>query len=293
MTTPTAVRDMKIISTIKQMQSYSMETKRSGQRIALVPTMGSLHEGHLSLIKRARELADIIVVSIFVNPTQFAPDEDLINYPRNFDYDCELCEKHGVDVIFAPPVSEMYAGNHSVWVSEEQLSQTLCGRSRPGHFRGVTTVVAKLFNITLPNYAIFGQKDAQQALIIKKITRDLNFPLEIIISPIIREPNGLAMSSRNRYLSRDAKQAASVIYRELKAAKDRLKINGVNKIDSIVEGISHAIRAEGGIIDYVKALDADNLKAISPSTQIILLAVAVKFEKARLIDNVLVYLPTT
>ncbi|MBU8901950.1 MAG: pantoate--beta-alanine ligase, partial [Victivallales bacterium] len=199
---------MEIIKTIANMQEYSRQARRDGKRIGVVPTMGYLHSGHVSLIDRARAEADVLIVTLFVNPTQFAPGEDIKDYPRDFRHDCELCEAHGADVLFAPIPEEMYYPDQSVWINEEKLSQKLCGTSRPVFFKGVCTVVAKLFNITLPDFAVFGQKDAQQALIIKRMVRDLNFPVEVIICPLVREKDGMAMSSRNRYLNADERRNA-------------------------------------------------------------------------------------
>ena len=201
---------MEIFRKVADMQAFAKKSIREGKKIALVPTMGFLHEGHLSLIDRACAEADVVIVSIFVNPTQFGPTEDLDKYPRDFQRDKDLCEARGASAIFAPEPAEMYYPDRSIWVDEEKLSKKLCGKSRPIHFRGVCTVVSKLFNICLPDVAIFGQKDAQQALIIKRMVRDLNFPVEIIVSPLIRESSGLAMSSRNKYLSEEQKKDAEV-----------------------------------------------------------------------------------
>jgi len=202
---------MRTIKTISEMQAFSGEARRSGKRIALVPTMGYLHEGHLSLMDKAAELAEVVVVSIFVNPTQFAPTEDFAAYPRDLERDSTRCERRGVHAIFSPDASEMYAPDASTWVVEERLSKGLCGLARPTHFRGVTTIVAKLFNAVLPDFAVFGQKDAQQAKVIQRMTRDLNFPVEIVVASIVREHDGLAMSSRNSYLSQAERQRALAI----------------------------------------------------------------------------------
>ncbi len=269
---------MKIIRTIPEMQNFSFNARRSGQTIAAVPTMGFLHDGHLSLIERAHAEADLVVVSIFVNPTQFAPNEDLAKYPRNFERDCALCEQHKVAAIFAPDSHAIYEPEHSTWVVEENLSLPLCGKSRPTHFRGVTTVVAKLFNAILPDIAIFGQKDAQQALIIRRMVLDLNFPIKIIVAPLVREPDGLALSSRNRFLSDDERQRALVISQTL------LGLTAEN-IDP--KTIKSQISSTGGTIDYVEILDADTLQAVNPNTTEILVAAAVFFGTTRLIDNIL------
>ena len=192
---------MKVFETICEIREFSLERKRSGLSVGFVPTMGFLHEGHLSLVDEARRRSDVVVVSIFVNPTQFGPNEDLDSYPRNFERDAELCESRGVDAIFAPSASEMYPVANTTWVEESSLTGMYCGESRPTHFCGVTTVVAKLFNAVSPDVAVFGEKDYQQAAVIKKMVADLNFGVEIVVAPIVRESDGLALRSRNKYLS--------------------------------------------------------------------------------------------
>lgn len=268
---------MKIIRTISEMQECSRKERLEGKRIGVVPTMGYLHDGHLSLVDRARELADFVVVTIFVNPTQFGPFEDLDKYPRDFERDCEQCMAHGVGAIFAPSADDMYYPGHSTWVTEEALTPDLCGSRRPNHFRGVTTVVAKLFNAVLPDVAVFGQKDAQQALVIRRMVRDLNFPIEIVIAPLVREADGLAMSSRNRYLSPEERRRALAISRILLGLTPG-KVNA----DMIWDGITKA----GGRVDYVEVRDADTLGEITADTREILVAVAAYFGSTRLIDNV-------
>src|SRR5690349_1484008 len=198
------------------MRLASRASRQSGKRISFVPTMGALHEGHLSLVRAARASSDVVAASIFVNPTQFGPNEDLANYPRSFERDCQMFEREGVDVVFAPSVEEMYAAGAVTWVTVEELSSKLDGRSRPGHFRGVTTVVAKLFHIVEPDKAFFGQKDAAQVAIVKRMVRDLDLPLEIVVGPIVREPDGLAMSSRNAYLTPSERKQALVLSRALR-----------------------------------------------------------------------------
>lgn len=273
------------------MQEYAREQRLSGKRIAVVPTMGYLHEGHMSLIDVARKAADVVIVTIFVNPTQFGPNEDLDKYPRDFDRDRELCEARGAQAIFAPEADAMYCPDRSTWVNEEMLSRGLCGKSRPVHFRGVTTVVAKLFNATLPDVAVFGQKDAQQALIIKRMVRDLNFPVEIIVAPIVREPDGLAMSSRNRYLSEDERTRATALSKALFAARLRLEECGMPELpESVTDEIRMSIEAAGGKVDYIEMLDAETLEPVSVSTQQVLIAIAVFFGTTRLIDNVMITL---
>lgn len=281
---------MELIKTIEAMQRFSKDAARQGRKVGVVPTMGYLHDGHVSLIKQARKLADVVIVTIFVNPTQFGPNEDLDKYPRDFERDWMLCEQNGADAIFAPAPDEMYCPDSSTWVTEEKLSRSLCGKSRPVHFRGVTTVVAKLFNATLPDVAVFGQKDAQQAMIIKRMTRDLNFPVEIVVAPIVRETDGLAMSSRNKYLSADERKRALAISASLRDAEEMLKVEGRKALDGIAEKIKEQITAANGKIDYVEILDAENLELVSASTNTVLIAVAAFFGATRLIDNILINL---
>lgn len=281
---------MELIKTIKEMQRFSKNAARQGKKIGVVPTMGYLHDGHASLIRQARKLSDVVIVTIFVNPTQFGPNEDLDKYPRDFERDWMLCEQNGADAIFAPAPAEMYCPDSSTWVTEEKLSRGLCGKSRPVHFRGVTTVVTKLLNATLPDVAVFGQKDAQQAMIIKRMTRDLNFPVEIIVAPIVRETDGLAMSSRNKYLSADERKRALAISASLRDAEKTLEAEGGKALDGIAEKIAERIAASGGKVDYVEILDAENLEQVSASTNTVLIAVAAFFGATRLIDNALINL---
>lgn len=279
---------MEIINAPDAMQRQALAWRKKGMKIGIVPTMGFLHDGHMSLIDRARKECDILVVSIFVNPTQFGPNEDLDKYPRDFKHDCELCNAHKVDCIFAPTPEMMYAEDHSTWVVEEKLSRPLCGKSRPIHFRGVATVVNKLFNITQAEVAVFGRKDAQQAMIIKRMVRDLNMPVEIIVAPLVRDKDMVAMSSRNRYLSAEEREAARVISRSLLQAERELAGNGCRNIDEIVRNIKDNISSAGGRVDYVEALDGYNLEPLSSSSTSILLAVAAYFGTTRLIDNIMV-----
>lgn len=276
---------MEIFRKVSEMQAFAKNAVREGKKIALVPTMGFLHEGHLSLIDIACRNADVVIVSIFVNPTQFGPTEDLDKYPRDFQRDKDLCEARGASAIFAPEPDEMYAPDRSIWVDEEKLSKKLCGKSRPIHFRGVCTVVSKLFNICLPDVAVFGQKDAQQALIIKRMVRDLNFPVEIIVAPLIREANGLALSSRNKYLSDAERENALSLSRSLRMAEDFINKGGSYK--DAVSLMRDEITACHGEIDYIECLDADNLEEPSDNTGSVLIALAVKFGTTRLIDNIL------
>ena len=278
---------MKTVKTVEEMQAYSHEMQASGKRIALVPTMGYLHEGHLALVDAAHRHADIVVVSIFVNPTQFAPGEDLNSYPRNFERDCKLCKLRRVDAVFAPAAEEMYPEENTTWVTEESLTGVLCGESRPTHFRGVTTVVTKLFNIIMPDIAIFGEKDFQQAAVIKKMTKDLNFNIEIITVPIIREEDGLAMSSRNKYLSETERKQATSIYKALKRAEEAILAGGGNpKI--ITDEITRRITQNGGEIDYVAMMNPKTLQPVSDAASDTLIAVAAYFGNTRLIDNIVI-----
>jgi pantoate--beta-alanine ligase len=277
---------MEIIKKISDMQEFSRRARLDGKRIGVVPTMGFLHSGHTSLIDRARAEADVLIVTLFVNPAQFAPNEDLDTYPKDFKRDCELCEAHGADVLFAPTPDEMYYPDQSVWINEEKLSQKLCGASRPVFFRGVCTVVAKLFNITLPDFAVFGQKDAQQALIIKRMVRDLNFPVEIIIGALVREKNGMAMSSRNRYLDKDERRNALAISKALHQVEKDIVTFHIHNKEKIMIAISKQIISAGGEVDYVSIYDAETLDDISEKSKKILIACAASFGKARLIDNV-------
>ncbi len=282
---------MKIITSIPDMQCYARQQRRAGKTIAVVPTMGYLHDGHLSLIDAAQQQADIVVVTIFVNPTQFAPNEDLATYPRDFERDCQLCRQRGVDALFAPANEAVYAPDHSTWVMETELSKPLCGKSRPEHFRGVTTVVTKLFNAVLPDVAVFGQKDAQQAAVICRMVRDLNFPVKIIVSPLIRETDGLAMSSRNKYLSPSERQRATAIFKALQRA-EKIVQESHNNCDysEIQQLVRQDIEAAGGRIDYVELLDYECLTPVSNATRKIIIAVAVYFGNTRLIDNIIINL---
>lgn len=279
---------MRIFRQAEELQRFALETRRAGKRIALVPTMGFLHAGHASLIDIARGRADVVIVSIFVNPTQFGPGEDLDKYPRDFEHDRLVCAEHGADVIFAPEPGAMYAPDASTWVEETMLSRPLCGARRPGHFRGVTTVVTKLFHLALPDVAVFGRKDAQQLLVIKRMVRDLNFPIEIVAAPLVRGADGLALSSRNRYLSEEEHQRALVLSRSLRAAKPALEEAGISAAPAIIAAIRHEIEAAGGRVDYVEALDVDTLAEPTETTREVLLALAAYFGSTRLIDNELV-----
>ena len=274
---------MQIFKTRRELQQFALGAKRSGKSIALVPTMGFLHEGHTSLMDIARSKADIVIVSIFVNPKQFAPTEDFDRYPRDFEGDLAKCEAHGVDVIFAPEISDMYDGNSSTWVEETILSQPLCGASRPTFYRGVTTVVAKLFLLAQPDYAVFGLKDAQQCFVIQRMVRDLDFPVEIIPAPLVRDTDGLALSSRNRYLSDDERNRALSIHQSLLKAKERI-IREKSFDDAIAEAVA-SVTVAGGRVDYIEILDCDTMTVPAEGTRRVILAAAAFFGTTRLIDN--------
>ena len=270
-----------------------MELKRLGRCIGLVPTMGCLHQGHLSLIKTAKARADITVLSVFVNPTQFAPNEDFKQYPRTLRNDAALCRKAGVDILFAPKTGSMYDTNHSVFVDESRLSKGLCGASRPGHFQGVLTVVAKLFNICQPNIAVFGRKDAQQARLIIQLVKDLNFFTKVVLAPIVREPDGLAISSRNRYLNAEERSQALSIYRGLKAAQLLYK-HGEARAPVLLRSIRRTLEPASLLrIDYLEAVNAQTLEPVKATIkQPILLALAAYVGTTRLIDNILLTQPS-
>ncbi len=266
------------------MNQWCADRKRQGRTIALVPTMGYLHAGHLSLVTRAKATADDIVVSIFVNPTQFGPTEDYACYPRKEEADCALCRDAGVAAIYLPSPEEMYPANASTWVEEATLSKGFCGASRPIHFRGVCTVVAKLFNIIMPDYAIFGQKDFQQVAVIKRMVRDLNFPIRIIRSPIIREADGLAMSSRNTYLSETSRKQALSLSQSLIAAQ--AAFDAGEKQSTVLEAsIRCHVEASNWTIEYATVIDADTLEPISEVRAPAAILIAAKQGNIRLIDN--------
>lgn len=278
-------RRMKIIDKPEAMQTAARTLKRDGKRIGFVPTMGYLHDGHLSLMRIAREQCDVLVTSIFVNPTQFGPSEDFNEYPRDPDHDRQVCKKVGVDIIFYPTPPEMYARDHTVYVVEDYLSSGLCGETRPIHFRGVLTVVAKLFNVVQPDLAVFGQKDAQQFRLIQQMARDLNFPIEIIAGPIVREKDGLAMSTRNQYLSPQEREDAVQINRALQRAED-LFDRGERWAEVYRRELEVVIhKAATARIDYIEIVAVQNFQPVSRIEEPTLVAIAVFFEKARLIDN--------
>jgi pantoate--beta-alanine ligase len=255
--------------------------------VALVPTMGALHEGHLSLIRKAQTLADCIAVSVFVNPTQFGPNEDFERYPRALEADLQLLAKNRVDAVLLPEVSAIYPPGYKTLVTVQNLGEKLCGVSRPTHFRGVATVVLKLFNIAQPQVAVFGRKDAQQTLIIQRMARDLNLDVSIVVCPIVREADGLALSSRNRYLNAEERQAATVLYRCLDYAKQAVAL-GENRTAVLLQEIRQRIVAEPlARLDYAEIVDLQELSPVESITEEVLLALAVFIGKTRLIDNVL------
>ncbi|OQX54050.1 MAG: pantoate--beta-alanine ligase [Candidatus Omnitrophica bacterium 4484_213] len=278
---------MKVIHSINQMFDYSRKIKGAGKTIGFVPTMGALHQGHLSLIKRARGDCQIVVVSIFVNPAQFGPGEDFKRYPRNFVADKKICQKVKVDFLFAPRVKEIYPQGYCSYVRVKGLEDKLCGVFRPGYFQGVTTIVHKLFNVVQPDIAYFGQKDFQQAVIIKRMVRDLNIPVKIRVLPIVREKDGLAMSSRNKYLNRQQRKEAPILFQSLQLAKEALK-KGERNSAKIISRMKKMIeRVPEAKIDYVSIVDPETLEDVRLVKGRVLVALAVRIGKARLIDNII------
>ena len=276
------------------MRAASRATRRAGKRLGLVPTMGALHEGHLSLVRAARRASDVVSASIFVNPTQFGPNEDLARYPRSFERDCKLLESEGGDLVFAPTVEEMYPTSRDgsvrpasvTWVTVEGLSNKLDGRSRPGHFRGVTTVVSKLFHIVEPDAAFFGQKDAAQVAVVRRMVQDLNLPVEIVICPIVREPDGLAMSSRNAYLDPKQRQQALVLHRAL-ARVQQVAERGELGAAKLAAAGRQEIASEPAVrLDYFELVDPDTLDPVADASRGALVAVAAYVGSTRLIDNI-------
>ncbi|MDQ7798002.1 MAG: pantoate--beta-alanine ligase [Candidatus Edwardsbacteria bacterium] len=280
---------MKIIKTIKQVRQIIALQKKRGKRIGFVPTMGALHHGHLSLIRLARKNSDFVVVSIFVNPTQFGPKEDYKKYPRNLKKDAALCQSAGADLIFSPNVKEVYPEGFSTFINVEGLTLGLCGASRPGHFRGVATVVSKLFNIVQPDAAVFGQKDAQQLAVIRQMTKDLDLPVKILGGPIVREADGLAMSSRNAYLTLEERKQAVALSRALYLAQLKVR-NGVKVVKAVKAEMVKLLYRDAplGEIDYIEIVDNVSLKPVKLIQGNTLIAIAIKFPNARLIDNTVI-----
>jgi len=283
---------LKRIHTIEEVRTTLGAHRRRGEKVGLVPTMGALHEGHLSLVRAAREKSEVVAVSIFVNPSQFGANEDFSRYPRTLEKDCELLERESVDVVFAPSAQEMYGNEESqrsaiTWVTVEGLSERLCGKSRPGHFRGVATVVAKLLNIVEPELAFFGQKDAAQVAVIKRMVSDLNIPVQIEVCPIVREPDGLALSSRNVYLSSDERKMALVLHASLERAQ-KLFDDGERDASTLAAGGKKAFVWQPAVkLDYLEIVDPDTLEPVETVDKRVLVAVAAFAGNTRLIDNIL------
>jgi len=278
---------MQIIRTVEEMKKFSQKIKESGKPIGFVPTMGYLHEGHLSLVRKAKEENDTVVTSIFVNPTQFAPTEDLDQYPRDEKGDSAKLKKEGVAAIFIPTIKEIYPTEYQTYVEVTELTKNLCGRSRPTHFRGVTTIVLKLFKIVNPDRAYFGKKDYQQFRVIEKMCRDLNFDVKIVSCPIVREKDGIAMSSRNKYLTEKERRDAIILYQALEKGKEII-LNGERNSNKIIQEMTNMIQSKKtlGKIDYVSIVDLYTLKNLHYVDRNILIAVAAYFGKVRLIDNI-------
>jgi pantoate--beta-alanine ligase len=278
---------MKIIKSPQEMSSFSSQARQTGKTIAFVPTMGYFHEGHLSLMREGRRRGDLLVVSLFVNPTQFGPSEDFEKYPRDFERDRKMAEGVGVDILFAPEAMDMYPPDHQTIVRVEKVTQGLCGRSRPTHFQGVTTVVNMLFNMVRPHIAIFGQKDYQQLVTIKQMVKDLHMEIEILGMPTIREPDGLAMSSRNTYLQPKEREAARSLYRSLERARELLE-KGERRAEKILNEVVQILSSEPLVrIDYVQLCDATTLDDIVEIKGDVVIAIAAFVGKTRLIDNLL------
>jgi pantoate--beta-alanine ligase len=280
---------MHTITSAAEMTALSREARCAAKRLGFVPTMGALHPGHLSLVRTARSQSDVVVASIFVNPKQFGPNEDFAKYPRSLESDSAKLSCEKTDYLFQPSVEEMYPGGATAWVTVEGITDKLDGRSRPGHFRGVTTVVAKLFNIVQPDLAFFGQKDAAQAAIVRKMVRDLNFDVEIVVCPIIREPDGLAMSSRNVYLSAAERRQATVLYRALMRVQ-MLADQGENDSARLAAAGHHVISEEPSVrLDYLEIVNPDTLDPVASTSGGALVAVAAHVGRTRLIDNILLH----
>ncbi len=279
---------MEVAETIESVRQLVKAARSEGKRVGLVPTMGALHIGHISLIEAAVKQCDFVVVSIFVNPTQFGPGEDFKNYPRPVKADLEICRRCGADVVFLPKQEVMYAGENLTWVKVEKLTESLCGRNRLVHFRGVTTVCTKLFNIIRPDAAYFGQKDAQQSIVIKRMAADLNMPLEVVVCPTVREPDGLAVSSRNKYLTDKQRKEATCLYESLQKCRQKVDAGTRDTQEIISEMRSILSQPSSAKIDYVSIVDAETLRDVDEIAGKVLAAVAVKIGDARLIDNILI-----
>ena len=279
---------MKVIKTIKEMKELAFQARGDGKIIAFVPTMGFFHEGHLSLMREGRRRGDLLIVSLFVNPTQFSPNEDFKNYPRDFERDRKMVEEVGTDILFAPEAVEMYPLDHQTIVRVEKVTQNLCGKSRPIHFQGVTTVVMMLFEIVMPHVAIFGEKDYQQLVTVQQMVRDLHMSVEVVGMPTVREADGLAMSSRNTYLLPEERKAALSLYRSLQKAKELLQ-KGERKADRVLHEMKGILQSDPLVrIDYVQICDAYTLQDVDSIDRDVVVALAAYLGKTRLIDN-LVY----
>jgi len=278
---------MEIIKSVKEMQKKADEMRLQGKKVGFVPTMGALHEGHLTLMREIKKRCDVLVVSIFVNPIQFGPEEDFNRYPRDFEGDRKKCEEVGVDIIFYPDESEMYPENFSTYVEVEKLTEHLCGRYRPGHFRGVATVVTKLFNTIKPHITAFGWKDAQQLLVIKRMVRDLNMDVEILPVETVRENDGLAMSSRNMYLNPEERKQAPLLYKSLLLAKELIE-KGERSAQKVIEEMEKFIKENSSLINiqYIEIVEMENLEPVKEIKGEILIGIAAYLGKARLIDNI-------
>ena len=276
---------MKVVSSVRDMQAAVESSRTAGRTIGLVPTMGALHDGHLSLVRRAKQECGVTVVSVFVNPAQFGPGEDYLNYPRDPERDTELLRSEGADFLFEPPVEEIYPPGFQSYITVEEVAEPLEGKFRPGHFRGVATVVAKLLNAVRPDRAYFGQKDAQQCVVIRRMVRDQHIPVEIVVCPTVREPDGLAMSSRNAYLDPEERKSATVLYRALCRARDLME-RGERDAKTIEHEMRALIEAEPcARIDYAAVVDAETLQSVENVDRNSLAALAVWIGRARLIDN--------
>jgi len=280
-------KTIKTISSVAEMQARADRIRQSAKRIVLVPTMGFLHEGHLALIRSGRSLGDVLVVSIFVNPTQFGPGEDLEKYPRNMERDFALAAQESVDIVFSPDAGDLYGQGFETFVALQRLPMHLCGLSRPNHFRGVATVVAKLFNVVQPHVAVFGEKDFQQLQVVRRMVKDLNFSIAIIGHPTVREPDGLAMSSRNCYLSSPQRRSAVSLYLALQGAQQQVE-KGIRKASELISSAEELIRSYADTdIDYVAVCDPETLEGVDTIHRPVLMALAVRVGKTRLIDNMI------
>ena len=284
---------MQVIKTIQAMKERSSQARGEGEVIVFVPTMGFFHEGHLSLMREGRKLGDLLVVSLFVNPTQFGPNEDFKNYPKDFERDRKMAEGVGTDILFAPEAGEIYPPDHQTLVRVEKVTQNLCGRSRPTHFQGVTTVVTMLFEIVMPHVAIFGEKDYQQLVTIKQMVRDLHMNVEVVGMPTVREADGLAMSSRNTYLLPEERKAALSLYRSLQKAKELLQ-KGERDADRILQEMKRILQSEPLVnIDYAQICDARTLEDVNRIEGDVVVALAAYLGKTRLIDNLVFRNPSS